>query len=272
MSRSSSTAPRGDPDRNLGALAWPASYLEISAQSLDPLAHRREPHAGSAGRGIEPSPVVDHPGQHRLALRPQSHLDIPRSRMAARVGEGLLQDAQQLYADLRGELLREPVLDLQRYLALGRQLPVELHHRFDRFHERPLPLVPQVVDGATQARGRPSEGLELLLEIRSRTPGAQVGDPQRLEGAGEVLEDHVVEIPRYPATLLLLGARLDLPGAQTIPLLIRPLTLGDVRRDADYPDLPVPRVVDNGVDDVGGERRAVLAPDRKLPLPCLASS
>jgi hypothetical protein len=44
-----------------------------------------------------------------------------------------------------------------------------------------------------------------------------------LEDADEFLKDHVVQIPRYPASFLFLGARLDLSGAQTIPLLFRPV-------------------------------------------------
>jgi hypothetical protein len=41
-----------------------------------------------------------------------------------------------------------------------------------------------------------------------------------------------VQIPRYSASFLFLGARLDLLGAQTIPLLFRPFALGDVDRGA----------------------------------------
>src|SRR3712207_8973379 len=44
--------------------------------------------------------------------------------------------------------------------------------------------------------------------------------PQRLQSAREVLEGYVVQVPRYPAAFLSLGTRLDLPGAQAIPLLL----------------------------------------------------
>src|SRR5919202_703065 len=154
MSRSSSTVHQGNPDRYLRSLARPALYLDVSAERLGPLAHRREPHAGSGRRGIEPPPVVDDPGEHGIALGPQAHLDARRPGVAPSVGEGLLQDAQQLAAHLRGEHLRELLLYHQSYATLGRELPVELDERFDGLYERPLPLVPQVVDGATQARRR----------------------------------------------------------------------------------------------------------------------
>src|SRR5919202_3549606 len=159
MSRSSSTVPQGNPDRYLRSLARPALYLDVSPEGLGPLAHRREPHAGSGRRVIKAPPVVDDLGEHGLVLGPQAHLDARRPGVAPGVGERLLQDAQQLDAHLRGEHLREPLLYHEGYATPGRELPVELDQRLDGLYERPLPLVPQVVDGATHARRRPSEGL-----------------------------------------------------------------------------------------------------------------
>ena len=59
-------------------------------------------------------------------------------------------------------------------------------------------------------------------------PGPGAPEPQRLQRPRKVLEDHVVQVPGDPATLLPLGAGLDLLAAQAFPLLFRLLTLGDV--------------------------------------------
>src|SRR5215212_632808 len=111
MSRSWSTVAQGNTDRDLCTLAGRALYLYPAAQSLDPLAHRREPHAGPGRGGIELRAVVAHPRQHCLALHPQPYFDVPRSRMAPGVGDGLLQDTQKLHAHLSWELFREPLID-----------------------------------------------------------------------------------------------------------------------------------------------------------------
>ncbi len=100
-------------------------------------------------------------------------------------------------------------------------MPIQLDQRFDRLHERALLFVPEVVYGATQSRGRPSESLELLREVylRPRTLKLQVEESQRLQCAREVLEHDIVQIPGYPATFGLP----DLPKR-----LLGPTALGDV--------------------------------------------
>ena len=90
MSRSWSIALQANPDRNPGTLAGSATYLDLSAHSLDPLAHRGESYARLGGRGIEPSAVVDYSGQDLFALHPQLHHDFPCSGVATDVCEGLL--------------------------------------------------------------------------------------------------------------------------------------------------------------------------------------
>jgi hypothetical protein len=117
------------------------------------------------------------------------------------VREGLLQYAQQLYALLSRETYREPLLDDQPYLALVWCLLIQLYQRFHRLQERPLLLVSEVVYGAAQARARTPQGPEFLFEVETYPGffGLQVGKPQRLKCAREVLQYYVVQIPGYPA-------------------------------------------------------------------------
>src|SRR5688572_19944201 len=74
--------PQVNPDRNLRTLAGPALHLELPTQTFDPLAHRRETHAGPHRGGIEPSAVVNNLCQHVLVLHSQAYLDAPCSGMA----------------------------------------------------------------------------------------------------------------------------------------------------------------------------------------------
>src|SRR5215204_447132 len=97
MSKNASIAPQVNPDRNLRTLAGSAPHLDLPTQTFDPLAHRRETHAGPHRGGIEPSAVVNNLCQHVLVLRSQPYLDAPCSGMAPSVGEGLLQYAQHVY-------------------------------------------------------------------------------------------------------------------------------------------------------------------------------
>ena len=73
MSKNGSIAPQVNPDRNRRTFAGPAPHLDLSTQTFDPLAHRRETHAGPHTGGIEPSAVVDNLCQHL-----QSGLYLPR--------------------------------------------------------------------------------------------------------------------------------------------------------------------------------------------------
>jgi hypothetical protein len=111
MSKNGSIASQVNPDRNLGTLSRAAPHLDLPIQTFDPLAHRRETHAGTHRGGIEPSAVVNNLCQHLLVLRSQPYLNATCSGMAPSVGEGLLQYAQQLYALLCRETYREPLLD-----------------------------------------------------------------------------------------------------------------------------------------------------------------
>ena len=103
--------PPREPHRNLGTLTGPAPDLDLPAQTLDPLAHRREPYARPSRPGIESPTIVGDLYQNRFVIRPQPHLDIPRSGVTPYVRQGLLQNAQQLYALLSRETYREPLLD-----------------------------------------------------------------------------------------------------------------------------------------------------------------
>ena len=111
MSKNGSIAPQVNPDRNLRTLAGSAPHLDLPTQTFDPLAHRRETHAGPHRGGIEPSAVVNNLCQHLLVLHSQPYLDAPCSGMAPSVGEGLLQYAQHVYTFLCRETYREPLLD-----------------------------------------------------------------------------------------------------------------------------------------------------------------
>src|SRR5215217_4828816 len=68
MSKNGSIAPQVNPYRNLRTLAGPAPHLDLPTQTFDPLAHRRETHAGPHRGGIEPSAVVNNLCQHLLVL------------------------------------------------------------------------------------------------------------------------------------------------------------------------------------------------------------
>src|SRR5215207_6286820 len=68
MSENGSIAPQVNPDRNLRTLAGPAPHFDLLSQTFDPLAHRRETHAGPHREGIEPSAVVHNLCQHLLVL------------------------------------------------------------------------------------------------------------------------------------------------------------------------------------------------------------
>src|SRR5215212_3586760 len=161
-----STAPQGNPHGDLRAIPWLAADLDLPTQLLDPLAHSHEPHAALRNHGVETTAVVGYLGHQRLALGLQPHFDILRPRMTPGIGENFPQNTQQLHANLRRKIPSEGIADSQRYLALGRQFAVHLHKRFDGLSERTLPLLPEVVYGAAQARARPPESFELLLEFQ----------------------------------------------------------------------------------------------------------
>src|SRR5215207_11463011 len=145
-----STAPHGNPHRNLCTLTGVAPDLELPTQPLDPLSHPHEPNARPGQPKIESPSIVGDLYLKRFVIRPQPHLDIARPGVTPYVREGLLQYAQQLYALLSRETYRDLLLDDQPYLALWCLL-VQLHQRFDGLQERPLLLVPEVVYGAAQA-------------------------------------------------------------------------------------------------------------------------
>ena len=69
-SKGRSTILQGRPDSNLRALTGRALHRELSAQSLDPFAHGREPDARPPGAGVEAPAVVYYLRDHRPTFRP----------------------------------------------------------------------------------------------------------------------------------------------------------------------------------------------------------
>ena len=132
-----------------------------------PLVHRGEPHAGPEVRRSKPRPssstsaTTAFPSPSARSLT--STCSAPEWRRALASASCTTRESctPTSPGSLRGTPPRRSA-----HLASGHQLPVQLHQRPDGRHERPLTFVPQVVDRAAQARGRPPEGLEFLLEVQ----------------------------------------------------------------------------------------------------------
>src|SRR5215204_2060790 len=92
--------PEQARDGNLEAHSRPAArralYREFSTELASPVPHRLLAHPNPGSVCVEAAPVVGHLYASKVAVAPEPHQDTTGPRVAAGVGERLLDDAYDL--------------------------------------------------------------------------------------------------------------------------------------------------------------------------------
>src|SRR5881275_2658984 len=101
-----------DPGPHGSAAALARLDLELSAQSLGPPAHARQPLSVARGRRVEADAVVRDFEREPRALDAEVNLDGGAARVAGRVVDRLLEDEQEVAAYVHAE--PQPLLGVRR--------------------------------------------------------------------------------------------------------------------------------------------------------------
>src|SRR5215218_4639902 len=188
------------PEKDPGPPALPVLHLELTAEREHALAHPRQAHP-EGGLRPETLAIVLHLHDDLVARRAEGHHRVLGA----------------------GESHRKPVVHDQFEFATPADLAVQLDYGGDGADEGPLPgaFEAQIVDGFAQSPHGPLQRLYLLIRLAgtSRAFGHPLRDLHGLQGVGQVLQDHVVQLAGYAAALGLPDLAQGFLG---------PLALGDV--------------------------------------------
>src|SRR5215203_205266 len=246
------------PEQDPGPRALPALHLEPPAEREDALAHPRQAHP-EGGLRLETLAVVLHLHEDLVARRAEGHHRVLGAGVAPHVGQGLLDHAHHLHARGPGEPHREPVVHDQLEFATPADLAVQLDYGGDGADEGPLPgaFEAQIVDGLAQSPHGPLQRLYLSIRLPGgvRALGHPLRDLHGLQGVGQVLQDHVVQLAGYATALGLPDLTQGFLGA---------LALGDVLDGAFVANDLALVVVDGAGVGRDPHRGAILAEQLRL--------
>ena len=195
----------GHLHRNPRARAGLARHRQLSPQRAYPLAHPAGPHARSDLLRVEAPPIVGDIDPEPVTMRLEYDPHPAGARVAPGVRQGLLNDAQELLSGPPGQLLGEAFAHLQLHLAAGVHLPVQLDECLDGPGKGAAArrLRAEVVDRRSQTAHGASQGSLHVSQspVALTRAGVRPGELHRLQGVDEVLEDLVVQVAGYAASL-----------------------------------------------------------------------